>query len=392
MSIYIWDKEIKDLCIWDTPVKEAYLWDTKVRPTIQPLWDTITVSWTETSDTSQFNPVWSDWAAWVTAWDTRFDQRFGYSGVRLSTAWVETAEITQKGSWWDWNLDITRLWTLTSGNNVMIKFPVRWIKMTKSWSTVTLSMTKELNKSWYQYYAFTRWSTIKNKLYIWTYLMSNWCVSLSWKEPQCNTNRYNFYDNILTTYNSNGYTMLWLYQRWYIAALYMMKYGNPDSRTVVGRWYVSWSAVKNTGATNSITSSTYWTSSTSDQMKLFWLEDWWWNAINYIAYCMWDINKNLVVDKTNTVHSNTVADYTTILWWAGWGWWISSIIGTNDWMFTPTAVNWSSTTYYKERIYANSSRVVCAWANYNQAGWVFTLDYTTTMNYYPENWTRIMFL
>ena len=163
MSIYIWDKEIKDLCIWDTPVKEAYLWDTKVRPTIQPLWDTITVSWTETSDTSQFNPVWSDWAAWVTAWDTRFDQRFGYSGVRLSTAWVETADITQEESWWAWNLDITRLWTLTSGNNVMIKFPVRWIKMSKSWSTVTLSMTKALNKTWYQYYAFNRNWTIKQK-------------------------------------------------------------------------------------------------------------------------------------------------------------------------------------------------------------------------------------
>ena len=103
-------------------------------------------------------------------------------------------------------------------------------------------------------------------------------------------------------------------------------------------------------------------------------------------------SKNLVVDKTNTVHSNTIADYTTSLWWAGSAWWISSIIGTNDWMFVPTAMNWSSTTYYKERIYANTSRVVCAWANYNQAGWVFTLDYTTTMNYYPENWTRIMFL
>lgn len=33
MSIYIWDKEIKDLCIWDRSVKEVYLWDAKVRPT-----------------------------------------------------------------------------------------------------------------------------------------------------------------------------------------------------------------------------------------------------------------------------------------------------------------------------------------------------------------------
>ena len=32
MNIYIWDKEIKDLCIWDSSAKEVYVWDTKVRP------------------------------------------------------------------------------------------------------------------------------------------------------------------------------------------------------------------------------------------------------------------------------------------------------------------------------------------------------------------------
>lgn len=34
MSIYIWDKEIKDLCIWDSSAKEVYLWDAKVWPSL----------------------------------------------------------------------------------------------------------------------------------------------------------------------------------------------------------------------------------------------------------------------------------------------------------------------------------------------------------------------
>lgn len=52
MSIYIWDKEIKDLCIWDSNAKEVYLWDTKVRPT-------------------QWKPLFidDDYMAWITRTD-----------------------------------------------------------------------------------------------------------------------------------------------------------------------------------------------------------------------------------------------------------------------------------------------------------------------------------
>jgi len=36
MSIYIWDKEIKDLKIWTTTPSAVYLWENKVRPAIPP--------------------------------------------------------------------------------------------------------------------------------------------------------------------------------------------------------------------------------------------------------------------------------------------------------------------------------------------------------------------
>lgn len=353
---------------------------------------TFTISRTEQSDMSSWW-TYSDDAAWLTAGSTAFDEFFWYSWVRLNSSWVETSEITQTQSWWGWKLDITQLGTLTSGDNVMIKFPKRWVKMTKSWSVVTLSITNEENKSWYQYYAFTRWTTIKDNLYIGAYAMSSWNVSLSWKAPQWWVSPVDFYNNIINTYWVSWYSMLWIYQRWYISALYMMKYGNPDSRTVVGKWYVSWTAVKNTWATNSQINATYWTSNTSDQMKLFWLEDWWWNSIMYVAYCMWDSSRHLIVNQTATLTNSSVYstdNYPIGLWGAGTSGWFSSIIWTNDCMFLPANANGSETTYYRERTRNQTSRAVCAWANYWQAGWVFTLDYTTTGSTYAENWTRLM--
>ena len=125
-------------------IKKIYVWQNLIRP------DTLTIQWTEKSDMSS-GWTYSDGAEWLTAWSSIFDSFFWYSAVRLSAAWVETAEVTQEQSWWPWKLDFSQLGTLTSGDNVMIKFPRRWIKMSKSGSVVTLSITKKDNKPWYQY-------------------------------------------------------------------------------------------------------------------------------------------------------------------------------------------------------------------------------------------------
>ena len=129
---------------------------------------TFTISWEEKSDMSSWW-TYSDDAAWLTAWDTAFDKFFWYYGCRLDWSWNETAVITQEDSWWAGKLDITQLWTLTSWDNVMIKFPVRWIKMSKSWSVVTLSITEDPNGDGYQYYAFNDHWVRKDSLYLWAY-------------------------------------------------------------------------------------------------------------------------------------------------------------------------------------------------------------------------------
>lgn len=402
MWIYVWDTEIKWIYLWDTPVKEVYLWDTKVRPKPK----TFTISWTEQSNMSSWW-TYSDDAAWLTAGSTAFDEFFWYSAVKLSTAWVETAEVTQTSSGWAWKLKITDLWTITSGDNVMIKFPVRWIKMSKSWSVVTLSITEELNKTWYQYYAHSTWTlsnpwTPKDAFYLWAY---KWCLanprlkSWSWQRPIMSETQSTF-----CTYakaNGSWYNIEWFYQRMYVNALYMMKYWNPNSRSRIWNWYIWWSSAQYTWSTNSITNATWATNtSTTWRIKLFWLEDRWgnvgeemWGA--YSTYKNWWTHIFVTLNNWSWQAS----------WWED-TWTVvnynynnmSAIAGDNKTMFMSIAWVWNSNydTYYSAYSFAGSdNRMPLAWYWYN--AWSLAGALTMTFNYassqYDARWgTRLMYL
>lgn len=365
---------------------------------------TFTISWTEKSDMSSWW-TYSDDAAWLTAWSTEFDEFFWYSWVRLSTAWVETAEVTQTQSWWAWKLDITQLWTLTSWDNVMIKFPLRWIKMTKSWSVVTLSITDNPNAEWYQYYAHSIWTlsnpwTPNDVFYLWTYKWhdnnNNWIIfSRSWVWPSVSRTQSTF----CTQAKANGswYNIIGFYQRQFINALYMMKYWNPDGQSVIWKWYTWWSAKTNTWGTNSQTDATYWTSSNTTQMKLFWLEDRWGNVGENVwgIYSDWDAKI-----------------YAMLTWWVwGFSWgeytWLStgtvdgrnlSAIGwTNKSMFCrkTTVTNTSYNTYYCDYVYVGANNIaVAGWAyNNNLGAWPFDfrISYVDTSSN-TGIWTRLMYM
>ena len=333
---------------------------------------TFTISWEEKSDMSSWW-IYSDDAAWLTAWDSAFDDFFWYSAVLLNSSWTETAEMKQ--SWWVFSWAMTTLGNITSGDNVMIKFPVRWIKMTKSWSTVTLSITDWLGREseWYQYYAHCTWSlsnpwTPKNQFYLWAYKWynnSNTLKSWSGETPTWSVTQANF-----CTYaknNGSWYNIIGFYQRMYINALYMMKYGNPNSQSVVWQWYVWWSSAPTTWWTNSQTNATYWTSWTTTQVKLFWLEDWrgWINEWVWGIYTDW--NKQLCT---------MLSDWSWAVSWWEWTWttitttsWydISSIAGNNKAMFAPlwTVNNSNYNTYYSDGSYVSASRIAYAGGIWN---------------------------
>ena len=335
MNIYVWQ---------DIPVK------------------TFTISWTEASDMSS-GWTYSDDAAGLTAGSSDFDDFFWYSAVKLASDGTESSIVSQNAG----VLDITQLWTLTSWDNVMIKFPVRWIKMTKYWSTVTLSITDWIGREseWYQYYAFQdTWdieanasTTVATKpLYLWaylSYLYSGAYRSWSWKTPQWNDLIW----NAITYGKANGtwWNIMWWYQRQLITAYYMMKYWNPNSQQTVGKGYVNWSSPCPTWWTNSQIRATYWTSSKTTQVKLFWLEDFRWNQTQWIWWAFF-INSNLFValhDFTDS-QSTSESQYKRVWWpysfWNSWWPTITSIVWDNKWMLCPSSSvkNTYYNTYYCE--------------------------------------------
>ena len=332
---------------------------------------TFTISWTEWYSMSS-GWTYSDDATWLTAGSWDFDDFFWYSAVLLNTSGVETSEMTQ--SWWVFTWAMTTLWNITNGDNVMIKFPVRWIKMIKSWSTVTLSITEELNKVWYQYYAHSTWTlsnpwTPKDAFYLGAYKWyssSNVIKSWSGQSPTA----YQTQSTFITRAKSNGswYNIIGFYQRMFVNCLYMMKYGSPDSQTKVGKWYTGWSAVVNTGWTNSQTNATYGTTSATQQVKLFWLEDWWGNINETIGWMCTDGSKNLWTAlswftwaiTTSSPYENTGTTIQVTSWNN-----LSSIVWSNKWLFAPIATvsNSSYNTYYCDNVEVNASYLASAGGN-----------------------------
>lgn len=325
---------------------------------------TFTISWTETSTPWSFNPVYSWDASWLTAWSWEFDDFFGYSAVLLNTNWVETSTLSQSQGTFAWAM--TALGNITSWDNVMIKFPTRGIKMTKSGSTVTLSITDDPNASWFQYYAHCTWTitspwTPKDAFYIGAYegyANSSVLKSWSWKTPTASQTQATFCNYAKANNTNLWWNIVWFYQREYINALYMMKYWNPNSQSVIGQGYTWGSAAVSTGWTNSQTKASYGTTSTTAQAKLFWIEDWWWNVNEWVWGMYTDSNKVLYTQLSwySWAISWGTSTWTTIQ--HSWNdYCISSIAWNNNAMFAPVATVSDSnySTYYCDGGYVDAS-------------------------------------
>ena len=372
-----------------------------------PNYKTITIKWTEQSDMST-GFTYLDDATGQLAGSTFFDEFFWYSAVRLASDGTETAEVKQTVPG---VLDITQLGDLTTGNNVMIKFPVRGIKMSKSWSIVTLSITKELGKSWYQYFAFNKTGNVNDNnentatypfylgAYMW-YNASNTLKSLSDKTPTGNITPTN-----LLTYaknNGTGWTLAWLYQRWLLYAYYIMKYWNPNWEAIIGKGNINASSVINTGGTNVYTNATYGETTGYYQMKLFWVEDWTGNLAEFILWCFTDASRNLYValHSFNTNKSTSDTNYKNVWTWAttGGSSCISSIFWNNKAMFLPNAFvnNNNYNTYYCQCSYNSASSYLLAeiksyWLNSN-FGFTYIASSVNPASSYTKYWGRLMYM
>ena len=310
-----------------------------------PTYKTYTVTYTEAS-----TPVftYSDDATDMTAWSAEWDEIFGYYPCLLNTSWVETAKLNPNdyAKTIDWASA-----NITSGDNVMVMFPRRGYKISKSWNTVTVSITTNPNAEWYCYDAFRRGSTQKDKFYLWAYHWSlSWSVLKSWSGKSIAVN-HNI-TNWRTYAHANG---TW-YEQWafnqltYLQCLWLLKYKSLDSQTTLWQWYTWWSDATTTGTTNTNWLN-YWSTSSATHVKLFWIEDFWWNTEDLIDGIYCDSSYNIWTWTDNFTSTAMTTNYTNQ--WSGWisgniVWYMKAVQGTSTTWFIAKGEWWSKSTYYSD--------------------------------------------
>ena len=374
--------------MWNV-IKKMFIGENQVRPPT-----TFTIKWEEVSDPANFFVEYWDDAIGLAQWDWGFDDFFWYEAVVLNndwnivwqpmkqSKWVFTSTMSSFISWKTWN--------------VMIRFPIRWIKMSKSWSTVTLSMTKEKNKDWYQYYAFNSQWVAQNYLYLWAYkwsISNSKLVSISWASSI-------YWFGISTAvaganeYSNHRYHEMTWYARQYINALYMMKYWNPYSRSVIWNW-----ARGNTGGTNSLKNASW---AVSNRVRLFGLEDLWWNGWDILE---WSRYANSTLYFNSNGNFSTSSHITSFDKSSGGVWAygvITKISWSNDALFAPAGFDkyGNANTYYCDKYnYDNNNQNYSVVAgNYNNdtsnvANWLFFLNVLLPeSNSSSYAWCRLMYL
>jgi hypothetical protein len=242
-----------------------------------------------------------------------------------------------------------------SEGDVMIAFPRRGLKMSKSGNIITISMTDNLEDTSFEFMAHKRGSTLKDKFYLGVYKgseVSSKLRSLSGKT--CANNKTIGSFRTLAQANGapngsggSGYDQSGWYQLIYRQCMYILKYKSLNSQSKVGRGFVDGnSAQKSTGGTE--TKGMDWGETTGkDHMKLFGLEDFWGNVYEWIDGYFSDSSRNI---KTATENFNdTGSNYTARGVAASSnvsGNYMNNCVGDTHSGFTPTSTSGSETTYF----------------------------------------------
>ena len=249
---------------------------------------------------------------------------------------------------------------ITSGNagDVMIQFPRRGVRISKSGKVVTVSMTDNPNDSSFKYYAHQRGSVNKDYFYLGVYsgyVTEGKLRSLSGKYPTTNTSLVDF-----DTYgkaNGTGYGCIGYYQWLFLQVMYVLQFkGNLDSQSTIGVGHVYDYDVTISGRSN-VKGMIY---GDHDVVKLFGIEDIWGNCDQVLNNYYVDGNYHIRTTTDDTI--TDVYEYTDLGSYGGLD--MSSghptdCMGTTEAGFTGTygSYNGSRTTYFCDEASFLSNRV-----------------------------------
>lgn len=245
---------------------------------------------------------------------------------------------------------------------VMVEFPRRGLRITKSGATLTISMTNNPDDPDFQYYAHTSAQDAKQYFYLAVYpTKGNMSISHAFIE----------YTSTVSvepkSWNDGTLSICGFYQWTYLQAMYLLQFkGDFNSQKNIGYGYLGQAPLWPTGTSDDIKALS---GATSNASKLFGLENPWGNATQLlngiqIIYSSNKCNIYVTTDPTAKLYEYTNSSKWTLLQTTSYvpGGYYTSCIGSSLGGFYPdqrssgmSTANGSSNTYFCDYSIGTSS-------------------------------------
>lgn len=346
---------------------------------------------TVTIDKTNSNPAtccsYADDAVGMTAGSSDWDDFIGQTPVLLDSTGNELGNL--KVSDYSKFEDGTSAPITTVGNDVMVKFPKRGLKISTSGNTVSISMTDnpDAESEGFKYYAHSYGANNNcDDIYVGAYkayVSSSKLYSSSGKTPTGNQTIGTF--RTQANARGTGYEQMTFYVRTFLIAAYLLKYKHLNSQVAVGRGYVDGnSAPTTTGQTN--TKGMDWGEGTGKyQCKCLGIEDLWGNIHEWIDGIFSNSTRNILTKTTNNSMNDTGSGYTDQGQGAtaDIGNYMNEVQGTTEKGFVAKSVSGSATTYFCDYGDLYASRLACGGGYYGDGDYagVFRCSVSSSASY-----------
>lgn len=237
--------------------------------------------------------------------------------------------------------------------DVMVRFPRKGLRIKTVGEKVYVSMTDTPDNPDFKYYAHTRGNQRKDAFYLGAYLgfeENGKLRSITGKASTGNKTIGAF--RTIAQANGAGYEQLAFYQWTFLQAMYVLKYGNLNSQTVLGKGNTSGSGYdKTTGETNG-KGIDFGSTDDKTKVRFQWVEDFfgtkyqWCDGFKTESGKMWTGTDKFSNEKTNYQGYETFSET---------GYYPKKIIGNTEQGFVIKERGGSTTTHYSDYQYMNPS-------------------------------------
>lgn len=240
--------------------------------------------------------------------------------------------------------------------DVMVRFPRKGLRIKTVGEKVYVSMTNKTDDPNFKYYAHSRGDSPRDAFYLGAYLgyeESGKLRSITGKAPT-GEKTIGTFRNIAQA-NGTGYEQLAFYQWTFLQAMYVLKYGNLDSQTALGKGNTSGRNYnKVTGETNG-KGIDFGTTDSTTKVRFQWIEDFFGTKSQWLdGFKFKDSDEAFV---TNSDFSNTFKNYRSVdisNFPKDTSTYPKKVIGTSESGFLVKEKGGSTSTYYSDYIFISN--------------------------------------